>query len=103
MASGGQSREPDDLEIDSPYNLYIHKGLGPAPICNPGQLSMTAVLNPADSPFLYFTARNDGSRSAPVCRDYDEQQANQDFVNNDADMSEYDSAYLKYLPQNENP
>lgn len=45
----------DDLKIDSPYNTYIHQGLPPTPICNPGLSSLTAVAN-ADSstPYLYY-------------------------------------------------
>ncbi len=45
----------DDLKIDSSYNTYIHQGLPPTPICNPGLSSLTAVAN-ADSstPYLYY-------------------------------------------------
>ena len=31
------------------------------PIANPGLASMTAVLHPADTDYLYFVARADGS------------------------------------------
>ncbi len=50
-----------DLQIDSPYNTYKHRDLPPTPICSPGKDSIIAGLNPADSAYLYFVARNDGS------------------------------------------
>ena len=50
-----------DLEVDSPYNTYMHSGLPPGPICNPGENSLRAVLNPAEgSRDMYFVARGDG-------------------------------------------
>lgn len=51
-----------DLEIDSPYNTYLHRGLPPGPICNPGEGSIVAALYPdSSSKALYFVARGDGS------------------------------------------
>lgn len=51
----------DDLKIDSPYNTYRHYGLPPGPICNPGLSSVKAAMFPADTDYLYFVARADGS------------------------------------------
>ncbi len=50
-----RSLTEQDKEIDSPYNTYLHAGLPPGPICNPGLSSLTAVAN-ADSstPYLYY-------------------------------------------------
>ncbi len=50
-----------DLEVDSPYNTYKHLGLPPGPICNPGLSSIRAAVYPADTEYLYFVARPDGS------------------------------------------
>lgn len=50
-----------DLQIDSPYNTYLYRGLPPGPINNPGRRSIEAALQPADVPYLYFVARGDGS------------------------------------------
>ncbi|MBD8069249.1 endolytic transglycosylase MltG [Bacillus sp. PS06] len=49
-----------DLEINDPFNTYIHKGLTPGPIANAGLTSIKAALNPADISALYFLAASDG-------------------------------------------
>jgi UPF0755 protein len=49
-----------DLEIDSPYNTYLHTGLPPTPIANPGKPSLDAAFYPATTSYLYYVARGDG-------------------------------------------
>lgn len=49
-----------DLKIESPYNTYLHYGLPPGPINNPGIESIRAALNPAETDYLYFVAKGDG-------------------------------------------
>jgi UPF0755 protein len=51
----------NDLATDSPYNTYVHPGLPPGPIANPGLDPILAVLQPAQTDYLYFVARPDGS------------------------------------------
>ncbi len=50
-----------DLQIDHPYNTYVHAGLPPGPICSPGLASLRAAARPAEVPYLYFVSRNDGT------------------------------------------
>ena len=49
-----------DLRVDSPYNTYAHPGLPPGPIGNPGEASLRAALQPADTGYLYFVANTQG-------------------------------------------
>jgi peptidoglycan lytic transglycosylase G len=50
----------NDLREDSFYNTYMHGGLPPGPIGNPGEISLRAALAPADTQFLYFVANTQG-------------------------------------------
>lgn len=50
-----------DLRTPNPYNTYRNRGLPPGPICNPGLSSLTAAVEPAETDYLYFVSRNDGS------------------------------------------
>jgi UPF0755 protein len=45
-----------DLTRDSAYNTYLHPGLPPGPVANPGVASLRAALNPANTSYLYFVA-----------------------------------------------
>jgi len=49
-----------DLRHDSPYNTYVHSGLPPGPIGNPGETAIRAALAPAPTDFLYFVANTQG-------------------------------------------
>lgn len=50
-----------DTEIDSPYNTYIHYGLPPGPIANPGSAALQAVADAQATDYLYFVANSNGS------------------------------------------
>jgi UPF0755 protein len=63
-----------DLEIDSPYNTYLHTGLPPTPIANPGKPSLDAAFRPATSGYLYYVARGDGRHA--FAKTLDEHNAN---------------------------
>jgi UPF0755 protein len=45
-----------DLKRDTPYNTYLHPGLPPGPVANPGMKSLRAAMEPAQTNYLYFVA-----------------------------------------------
>lgn len=61
-----------DLESTQLYNTYQRAGLPPGPIANPGLDSLKAALSPADSHYLYFVARADGSGAHRFSKDVEE-------------------------------
>lgn len=50
-----------DLRENTPYNTYVHKGLPPTPIANPGAHAIRAALQPEAGTVLYFVAKGDGT------------------------------------------
>ena len=50
-----------DLTTDTPWNTYTRDGLPPTPIAMPGGASLDAVSKPAQSDFLYFVGKGDGT------------------------------------------
>jgi UPF0755 protein len=49
-----------ELKYKSPYNTYLHPGLPPTPICNPGLASLNAAAHAPASTYYYFLAKPDG-------------------------------------------
>ena len=72
LAGGTLSEE--DLNSDSPYNLYNHEGLPPGPICNPGYASLYAAAHPEEHNYYYYVAMPDGTHL--FANSYEEHQAN---------------------------
>ncbi len=50
-----------DLQRDHPYNTYRRSGLPPGPIANPGTAALRAAIHPAQTKYLFFVAKGDGS------------------------------------------
>jgi UPF0755 protein len=51
---------PDGIKIETPYNTYLHYELPPTPIAMPGRESIYAALHPAETPYFYFFAKEEG-------------------------------------------
>ncbi len=62
LLAGWPTREltQRDLQVNSPYNTYMHTGLPPGPIANPGLAALQAALFPARTNYLYFVANVEG-------------------------------------------
>lgn len=73
-----------DLEIDSPYNTYQNEGLPPGPISSPGKACINAALYPANTDYLFFVLKNDGSGA-------------HNFAENESAFFNYKEDYLNTL------
>jgi UPF0755 protein len=62
----------DDLLRPTRFNTYVISGLPPGPISNPGLESLRAAAAPAQSEFLFFVSRNDGTHV--FSKDYGQHQ-----------------------------
>jgi UPF0755 protein len=66
-----------DLTRDTAYNTYLHKGLPPGPIANPGAKSLRAAMEPAKTDYLYFVAAGANPQGHSLfSRSLDEQNRN---------------------------
>ncbi len=50
-----------DLQIDSPYNTYVHKGLPPGPISNPGLDAISATVRPIATKYYFYLSDKEGN------------------------------------------
>ena len=65
-----------DTKIDSPYNTYQNPGLPPGPIAAPGEAAIEAALYPAETDYLYFRTKEDGSGESYFARTAAEHEEN---------------------------
>ncbi|MGE3797823.1 MAG: endolytic transglycosylase MltG [Thermomicrobiales bacterium] len=75
----------EDLQVESPYNMYLNLGMPPGPIANPGYSSINAVLFPSDLGYYFFVANKDGSGTHLFAVGLDAHNQNVAFVNGEAD------------------
>lgn len=63
MLKGAMPNNISKLDLITPtrYNSYTNYGLPPTPISNPGRNAIAATLRPANTKYLYFVSRNDGT------------------------------------------
>jgi UPF0755 protein len=57
----GNLRRVHLRDDSNPYNTYRIRGLPPGPIASPGRDALQAVREPANTQYLYFVSRNDGT------------------------------------------
>ena len=61
-----------DLRTDTPYNTYLHDGLPPGPISNPGIEAVKAMLQPASGDWLYFITVDLNTQQTKFTRSYED-------------------------------
>ena len=62
----GRGLRRSELRAASPFNTYIIEGLPPTPIANPGRASIEAVLDPDETPYIFFVADGTGGHAFSV-------------------------------------
>lgn len=57
-----QNRVTPEMNADpaNPYSTYTHAGLPPGPVANPGERSLRAAVDPANTKYLYFVGKGGG-------------------------------------------
>jgi UPF0755 protein len=63
LENGPRRLKRSDLRRESPYNTYLHYGLPPGPVNNPGKDALVAVLYPRTHRYLYFVATGQGGHT----------------------------------------
>lgn len=65
-----------DLKFEDPYNTYLHAGLPPGPIANPGLASIRAALYPEYTEYLFYVTKDDGTSGHVFAKTYEEHLRN---------------------------
>lgn len=65
-----------DLQLESPYNTYLHPGLPPGPIASPSLASIQAALSPQANDYLFYVTKKDGSKGHLFAVTYEEHKKN---------------------------
>jgi UPF0755 protein len=70
----GSTLSAAQLKIDTAYNTYLHTGLPPTPIANPGTSSIAAAAQPASTPDYFYLSDCSGHNHYSVTEQQHEQQ-----------------------------
>jgi UPF0755 protein len=65
-----------DLQVDSPYNTYMVSGLPPGPIASPSLKSIEAALYPAETKYMFYVTKSDGTQQHYFAETYDQHLKN---------------------------
>lgn len=65
-----------DLRIESPYNTYLNKGLPPGPIASPSLASIQAAIYPAETKYLFYVTKKDGTRGHLFAETFEQHNKN---------------------------
>jgi UPF0755 protein len=58
VAGQDPSKVPNVATYDTPYNTYLHAGLPPTPISNPGAVAMHAAVHPTKGDWLFYVNKD---------------------------------------------
>ena len=72
LATRNEVVTESDLQVDSPYNTYQNTGLPAGPICNPGEASILAALNPEEHNYYYYVLKEQGGSEHHFAENYDD-------------------------------
>ena len=67
-----------DYKYESEYNTYLHQGLPPTPISNPGQKSLEAACQPDQTDYLYYLWNKTENNGHVFAKNYEEHLQNRD-------------------------
>jgi UPF0755 protein len=76
--SGTELTRDHTKDPDNPYNTYVHEGLPPGPIANPGAASIEATVAPADGDWLFWVTVNLETGETKFAKTFAEHQKNVD-------------------------
>lgn len=65
-----------DLQLESPYNTYLHAGLPPGPIASPSLSSIKSAIYPTSTNFLFYVTKKDGSKGHLFAETFEQHQQN---------------------------
>lgn len=65
-----------DLQVENPYNTYLHPGLPPGPIASPSYASIKAAIYPAETKYLFYVTKKDGSQAHLFAKNFEEHKRN---------------------------